>query len=252
MMHRLLPCLTIFENKLIKTINFNIKNSNYIGDPLNAVKIFNEKKAEEIIVLDIGATIKNTSPNFDLIKKISSVSRMPVCYGGGIKNIEQAREILSYGIEKISISSAIFDSPSLIDNLVTKIGKQSVSVTIDIKKIDNEYIIFTHNAKKRQSLSLIEYVKIFKNNVGEIILNNIDLDGTMNGIDKDLIGLVYNEVNVPIVVLGGFGNIKQIKDLFNNFDVIGAACGSLFIYKGDNKAVLINYPIDKIKNKIVK
>lgn len=247
-MKRLIPCLTIHRNKLVKTINFDIKNSNYIGDPLNTVKILNEKEAEEIIIIDIGATIENSNLNFELIKKISSISRMPVCYSGGIKSVSQVDRIFSYGIEKISISSIIFEDFDFLEQLVKSFGRQSISVTIDIKKIQNEYFIFTHNAKVLQKIKLMNLIEKIKDLAGEIIINNIDHDGRMNGIDLEIIKKIYNEVDIPIVALGGFGDINQLKDFFEIFQDIGAACGSLFIYKGKNKAVLINYPIDKIKN----
>lgn len=240
--NRLIPCLTISNRKLVKTKNFNLENLNYIGDVLNGIRIFNEKKAQELIILDINATINNTEPNFDLINKISNITRMPLNYGGGIKNLEQAKKILSLGVEKISISSAAFENKNFIKNLSREVGNQSITLVLDIKKINNEYTVFTHNAKKNTGLTLLESYSIFKDYIGELLINNIDNDGMMKGPNYELISNIYPKIEVPLVVMGGFGQLAEIKNIFDKYSIIGVACGSLFIYKGNNKAVLINYP----------
>ena len=144
---RIIPCLLLSKNDLVKTVNF--KNPNYIGDPINAVKIFNEKKVDELFLLEINATVKNYEPNFELIKKIARESRMPICYGGGIKNLDQAKQILSFGVEKIALSSIIFDDKNIVSDISKFSGSNSTVAVLDIKKIDDDYFIFTHNGKKK-------------------------------------------------------------------------------------------------------
>ena len=243
--NRLIPCLTISNKKLVKTQNFDLNNLNYIGDILNSIRIFNEKEAEELIIIDINATLDGAEPNFDLINKISNITRMPVTYGGGIKNLEQAKKILSLGVEKISISSAAFENKNFIKNLSNEIGNQSISLTLDVKKINNKYIVFTHNAKRNIGVALLECYSMFKDYIGELVINNIDNDGLMNGPDYQLISDIYQKIKVPLVIMGGFGKLIEIKSVFDKYPIIGVACGSLFIYKGIHRAVLINYPKNK-------
>ena len=247
---RIIPILTILNDDLVKTKFFNQTNLTYIGDILNAVRIFNDKNAEEIIINDIGATVNNKKPNFSLIKKISSISRMPISYGGGIKSLEDAKKILSYGIEKISISSALFENDNILEEFVSEIGSQSVSVTIDLKMINDDYFIFTNNGKTHKKVILNEFIKKISKFAGELVINSIDNDGTMNGPDERMISNIYKELKIPLVVTGGFGKIDDIINICNKYDIIGVACGSLFVYKGNNNAVLINYPIDEIRRKL--
>ncbi len=247
---RIIPCLNIFEGKLIKTIKFNLKEYTYLGDVLNTVKIFNENKAEELIIKDIGATINNTPPRYKLIERISNISRMPICYGGGIKTIDQAKILLESGIEKISISTSAINNIDFINQLSNKIGMQSVSVTLDYKKINNDYIIFTSNGKVNTQKNLFDFIEIIKDSIGELTINDIDRDGTMIGPDYNLIEKVYSQLKIPLVVMGGFGTIDEISLLFNKYNQIGAACGSLFVFKGKNRAVLINYPRKEILDKV--
>ena len=172
---------------------------------------------------------------------------MPVCYGGGIHKISHAEQILSSGIEKICTSSAAIKNMEFLHLLSKTFGKQSISVVVDIRKINGEYSIFTHNGKINTHTKIIDYLLKLNEIVGEIVINNIDRDGRMGGADKELIKKIYSKVNVPLVVLGGFGTIDQVKDFFHSFEIIGVACASMFLYKGKNNAVLINYPIDQIK-----
>ena len=247
---RIIPCLTIYEGKLIKTKNFNISNSTYVGDVLNAVRIFNEKEAEELIVLDIGASINNTLPDFNLIEKISNVSRMPICYGGGINKVDQAKIISSYGIEKISLSSIAINNFEIVKEISKTIGKQSVSVIFDVKKINNEFLVHKTNGKVNTLKNIFEMIDTVQPYVGEVVINNIDRDGTMLGYDEYLMYDIVNASMVPVVYMGGAGCINDLVKFLNRFDVVGAACGSLFIFKGQNNAVLINYPRNEILEKV--
>ena len=245
---RIIPCLLISKNDLVKTVNF--ENPNYIGDPINAVKIFNEKKADELFLLEIFATTKNYEPNFDLIQKIARESRMPICYGGGIKNLDQAKRIFNFGIEKIALSSVIFEDINIVSDISNYSGSNSTVVVLDIKKVNEQYLIFTHNGKKQNKINLYDLIdKLQDLGAGEIVINSIDRDGTMKGFDFKLIDKIIDKINLQISILGGAGSYTHIQEAVQKYGSIGISCGSLFVYKGSRKAVLINYPNleDKIK-----
>ena len=250
MLHpRIIPNLLIHNKGLVKTVNF--KNPKYVGDPLNAVKIFNEKSVDELIITDIDATVSNTEPDYSLIEKIANQSRMPLCYSGGIKKLDQAKNIFSLGIEKIAISSAAIENPNLIKDIAESVGNQSVVVVLDVKKkfLGLGYDIFTHNGKKKTGIELTDFIdKIKKMGVGEILLNSIDQDGTMLGYDYNLVEKVKKLTTLPLTVLGGAGSLDDIGNLIKRYKIIGAGAGSLFVFKGKYKAVLINYPnqVEKI------
>tara|TARA_B100002051_G_scaffold261542_1_gene283165 strand:+ start:230 stop:1009 length:780 start_codon:yes stop_codon:yes gene_type:complete len=242
---RIIPTLLVQNKGLVKTINF--KSGKYVGDPINAVKIFNEKEVDELIVIDIDATVKGESPNFELIKNLAVECRMPLCYGGGIKTVEQAKKIVGLGVEKVAISSfAIEDSKFLLE-IGKVIGLQSVVVVLDYKvrkKIfGSEVSIFTHNGTKKINILFYDFIKTLNEiGVGEIVLNSIDNDGLMNGYDINTIKKVREICNVPLTVLGGAGSYSDIKNIIQLFGTIGVSAGSVFVFKGQYKAVLINYP----------
>lgn len=240
---RITPCLLVHNNGLVKTIGF--KSPKYVGDPINAVKIFNEKESDELIVLDIDATVNNAEPNYALIAKLATECRMPLCYGGGVRTLEQAKRIISLGVEKVAISSAAIENPNLISQVAGEIGRQSVVVVLDVKKrlLSKGSDVWTHNGKKNTKRSAIEVaVQVEELGAGEIVLNSIDNDGQMKGYDIPLAQLLRQAVKIPITVLGGAGSLKDIADLISACGVIGAAAGSLFVFKGSYRAVLINYP----------
>lgn len=239
---RIIPCLLIHKNGLYKTLKFS--NHKYVGDPINAVKIFNEKEVDEIMVIDIDASINKVEPNYNLIRKIAKECRMPLCYGGGIKTVEQAKRIINLGVEKIAISSIVIDNIKIIDDLAHIIGNQSIVVVIDVKKSNNfTYDIYYLNGRYRANFSFEDYLKILnEKQVGEIVINSIDNDGVMNGYDINLIEKVRDLTDVPITAIGGAGTYNDLKLLINKFNLIGAAAGSLFVFKGKFRAVLINYP----------
>lgn len=249
---RIIPCLLIDNKGLVKTVRF--KDPKYVGDPLNAVRIFNEKKVDEIMVLDISATREGREPDYALIEKIASECRMPLCYGGGISSLKQARRILALGVEKISLSSQAIANPSMITDIAQQVGNQSVVVTIDLKKkkLGSGYDIYTHNGKKKQKLKLTDFVQhVQALGVGEIVINSIDRDGTMAGYDEQLIDQVCKMTRVPLTVLGGAGSLDDIAKLVARQKIIGAAAGSLFVFKGKFRAVLINYPSKVEKDKLL-
>lgn len=240
---RIIPCLLVHNKGLVKTVNF--KNPKYVGDPINAVKIFNEKEVDELIVLDIDASVQNREPDFTMIKNLAAECRMPLCYGGGVKTVSHARQIINLGAEKVALSSAAVENPQLVSDIAAAVGQQSVIVVIDVRKkgLLGKYEVFTHNGTKPTGKSPREFSQELERlGVGEIVVNSIDNDGAMKGFDLKLIQSVRDAVNVPMTVLGGAGNLSDIKDIINRFGIIGVAAGSLFVFKGVYKAVLINYP----------
>lgn len=240
---RITPCLLIDNDELYKTVNF--KSPKYVGDPLNAVRIFNEKEVDELVVLDITSTQKNKEPDWNLISHISRECRMPLCYGGGVNTIEHVEKLVSLGVEKVAIGYAAFINPEMIRQAINRVGRQSVVGILDVKKnrLKRNYEAFVFRGNKKTNMNHIEYSNYLINlGVGEILLQNIDLDGTMKGFDKKLIKDIYENIEIPLTVLGGASSLEDIKTLVNQFKIIGIAAGSIFIFKGKYKAVLINYP----------
>lgn len=239
---RIIPSLLIQDNGLVKTVNF--KNPKYVGDPINAVRIFNEKEVDELAIFDIDATAKGLEPNYSLIERIANQSRMPLCYGGGVKTVEQAQRIFGLGIEKIALSSAVLQNPGLITQIAERVGSQSVIVVLDIKKkLFGGYEVYTHNGKKSTGINPVKFVEeAQKLGAGEIIINSIDQDGVMKGYDMNLIDKIREKISLPLTVLGGAGSLNDIKQVIDKHGIIGVAAGSLFVFKGVYKAVLINYP----------
>ncbi|MBW0434140.1 imidazole glycerol phosphate synthase subunit HisF [Leptospira yasudae] len=240
---RIIPALLVQEGGLVKTTKFS--NERYIGDPINAVRIFNEKEADELAVLDISASRNGLEPDFRLIERLANECRMPLCYGGGIKNLEQANRILSFGVEKIVVSSLIIENPKTVSEMARYLGNQSVVVAIDYKKamLSKRSEVMIHNGTKKTGKNPEDLVKeAIELGAGEILLNSIDRDGMMDGYEIEMIKKIRNICTVPITVLGGAGSLEHIKNLIQEIGTIGVAAGSLFIYKGVHKAVLINYP----------
>ncbi len=242
---RIIPCLLVHQEGLVKTQIF--KNPKYVGDPINAVKIFNEKEADELIVLDIDATRLGYGPNFDLISRISDECRMPLCYGGGVKTAKQAEKIICMGVEKVAISSVAIDSPSIVSEFVSAVGSQSVVAIIDVRKkkgiFKQGYEVYSHNATKAHRLNPVHLALELQDfGIGEIVINSIDRDGIMQGYDLDLAKIFKKNLNVPMTMLGGAGSLEHLESLFDTVGIMGAAAGSLFVFKGKYRAVLISYP----------
>ncbi|MBJ92991.1 MAG: imidazole glycerol phosphate synthase subunit HisF [Rickettsiales bacterium] len=240
---RLIPCLLVRNKGLVKTVRFG--ESKYVGDPINAVKIFNEKAVDELVVIDIDATAKGTEPNYELIANLASECRMPLCYGGGIKSVQQARQIVSLGVEKVALSSAAIERPQLVAEIAEQVGNQSVVTVLDIKKkrLWSRYEVFTHNGKRATGQDPVSLARTLEaQGAGEIVINAIDRDGVMEGYDLELARKIREATSVPLTVLGGAGSLADVRALIDAFGVIGASAGSLFVFKGIYRAVLINYP----------
>ena len=249
---RIIPCLLVHNKGLVKTVKFS--HPKYVGDPINAVKIFNEKEVDELMVVDIDATAENKEPDYKVIENLAAECRMPLCYGGGIKTVEQAQRIFSLGVEKIAISSIALENPALISQIAIRVGNQSVIVVLDVKKktFGSRYEIWTHNATKNTEKDPVEFAKQCEAlGAGEIIINSIDQDGIMKGYDLTIIDNIRESISLPITVLGGAGTLNDIGKLIKKHGIIGAAAGSLFVFKGKYKAVLINYPNHTEKESLI-
>lgn len=250
---RIIPCLLVHKGGLVKTVGF--KAPKYVGDPINAVKIFNEKEVDELTVLDIDATANKAEPDYRMIANLAAECRMPLCYGGGIKTAEQAKQIIGLGVEKVAISSAAVDNPDLISRIADEIGRQSVVVVLDVKKrmLGGDYDVFTQNAQRNTKRSVSDLALLAeKHGAGELVINSIDRDGQMKGYDLALAQKVRQLVNIPITILGGAGALTDLDALIRACGVIGASAGSLFVFKGVYKAVLINYPTLAQRDDLVK
>jgi cyclase len=251
---RISPCLLVHKKGLVKTVNF--KDPKYVGDPINAVKIFNEKEVDELIVLDIDATIEGREPDFEMIRNLAIECRMPFCYGGGIKTAQQAKKIISLGAEKVAISSAAISNTEILIEIGQAIGMQSVVVVLDIRRKKSllgggGYEIVTHNAKNIAKVKLTELItQLNEIGVGEIVINSVDNDGNMEGFDYKLIDIVRENSDLPMTILGGAGKIDDLKEAIERYKTIGVSAGSLFVFKGKYRAVLINYPSFEDRKKL--
>ncbi|MGV3684502.1 MAG: AglZ/HisF2 family acetamidino modification protein [Daejeonella sp.] len=248
---RIIPCLLVHDKGLVKTVNF--KDPKYLGDPINAVRIFNEKQVDELTILDIDATVQNREPDFKMIEHWASECRMPLCYGGGVKTVQQAQRIFSLGVEKIAMSSGVVNNLDLVSQISQRVGNQSVVVTLDVKrKLFGGYEVYTHNGKIATGKNPLELAaKLQERGAGEIVINSIDHDGMMKGYDIPLVEKMRKCISVPLTILGGAGKLEDIGDLVRRFGIIGASAGSLFVFKGKYKAVLINYPDPNEKDTLI-
>ncbi len=249
---RIIPTLLVHKKGLVKTVKF--KDPKYVGDPINAVKIFNEKEVDEIIVLDIDASVNGNEPDYKLIENLAFECRMPLCYGGGIKTTEQAQRIFSLGVEKIAISSVALVNPSIISSIADRVGNQSVVVVLDVmkKKFSSKYEIFIYNGTKSTGINPVDFAIELENlGAGELVINSIDHDGVMSGFDMNLIHKVRDVINIPLTVMGGAGTLIDIGTVIQQHGIIGVAAGSQFVFKGKYRAVLINYPNEAEKEHLI-
>lgn len=237
---RYIPVLLIDDGELTKTYKF--KEGIYVGDPINAIRIFNEKQVDELGLFDISVTKNNSQIDFELLKDIAVNANMPLLYGGGIKTVSDASKIISLGFEKVSISASFFSNPNLIKDIRTEIGGQSVTVCLDVRKSNNDYLIYTHRGTKQVNIGLRESLKIIEqNSIGEVIINSIDRDGTFSGYDIELAKFVRENTSLNVTILGGCTDLQNIIELENNIGICGCAAGSFFTFIGKNNAVLLNY-----------
>lgn len=238
---RIIPCLTIQDNDLVKTIQF--KNPRYIGDPVNSVKIFNDKGVDELCILDITASKLNKEPNYQLLQEIANEAFMPLSYGGGLKTLDQVKRIIKMGYEKVVFNTSFINNPQLIKETVAFLGSSGVVISIDVKKnMFGKYTAYTNDGSQEVKKNLIEVIKLVEElNAGEIIINSITNDGIMEGYDLNLIKQVCESINIPVIAIGGAKGVSDLKKAIE----VGAhsvAASSMFIYYGKQKAVLITIP----------
>jgi imidazole glycerol phosphate synthase subunit hisF len=241
---RIIPILLYDDRDLVKTVQFGKRT--YLGDPINAVKIFNRKGIDELSVLDIGATKNKREPDFELLRDIASEAFMPLSCGGGVTTVEQVRELLAIGYEKVVFNTALIRDPSLIQKAADYFGKQSIVASIDAKKSNGEYLCAIADGTELIKKSPVDLAKEAERlGAGEIIINSIDQDGMMNGYDLDLVRSVSNAVTVPVTAVGGARGIRDLKTVLEEGHAHAAAGGSMFVYYGRLKAVLITAPTEK-------
>ena len=240
--NRAIPCLLLRNKGLVKTIKF--KDPKYLGDPINVVRIFNDKEVDELIILDILATLENRRPRLGYIADIASECFMPLCYGGGIRTLDGVKEMINVGVEKISINSYAVENPSFVAAAAELVGSQSIIVSVDVKKNwRGKYEVFTHRAQKATGLDPIAFiVRMAQLGAGEILLNSIDLDGTMNGYDLELIRRATAAVDIPVIACGGAGSIKDLGRAVKEGGASAVAAGSIFVFQGPLRGVLISFP----------
>lgn len=247
--NRVIPCLLLQDGGLVKTEKF--KNPKYVGDPINAIRIFNDKYVDELIFLDINASRLNKEPDYDLIARIAGECFMPLCYGGGIKTLEQARKLVALGVEKISINSTAIQNLDLIKQLVGELGSQSVVGAIDIKRNfwGKEYVYDSSKGRLTNLNPLTHAQNLVAAGVGEIFINDVNRDGTFSGYNIALISSIADKINVPLIACGGASSIDDMQNVFLA-GASAAAAGSLFVFYGPHRAVLINYPDYSIVKKL--
>ena len=242
---RIIPVLLLQNQYLVKSVNF--KKHNYIGDPINAVKIFNDLKADELVFLDIEASGKNSKIDIDFVKQISEEANMPFSIGGGIKTIDQIREIISSGAERVIIGSKAVENPLFVKRASETFGSSTISVCIDYRKsLFKGLKVFYKNGKISSPHSPIDFAKLMESHgAGEVIVQSIDRDGKMEGYDLDVLKEISNTVSIPITALGGASNYEDFQNCYHKTLVNGLASGSVFVYQNKMKGVLINYPENK-------
>lgn len=242
MKHRIIPVLLLKDNYLYKGLKF--KDHKYIGDPVNAVKIFNDKEVDELIFLDITASVENKEPNLGILKDIASECFMPLGYGGGVKSVEMIREVLNIGLEKVIINTHAIRNPSLISSAVDYFGSSTIVGSIDAKKnILGKYNVYINSGHEKTSWHPVAWAKELERlGVGEIIINSIDQDGSRKGYDLDLVKSVASSVSVPVIASGGSSSLFHMAEACNKCGASAAAGGAQFVFHGKFNAVLITYP----------
>ena len=244
---RVIPCLLLKNGGLYKTVRF--KEPRYLGDPINTLKLFNDKEADELVILDIAASANGAEPNLDYIKRVTRECFMPICYGGGVSSLKQIEALFRLGVEKVALNTSLFVNPNLVSEAAKIFGSQSIVASIDVKKgIFGSYSVRVVSGSKDTKCNPIQYANRAEElGVGEILLTSIDRDGMMNGYDYELIEKVSSVVNIPVIVNGGAGNLADCVKAIHS-GASAAAAGSLFVYYGPLRAVLINYPTQKELN----
>jgi cyclase len=239
--HRVIPCLLLRNGGLVKTLKF--AEPKYVGDPINAIRIFNEKEVDELMVLDISASKERREPDYELVAQFAGECFMPLCYGGGVRTVEQARRLFAAGVEKICIQSAVLDDPALITQIAERFGSQAVVVSVDVK---TDWLgrrrLFGAAAGKTLAKPWLDFMReMVAAGAGEVVLNAVDRDGTMQGMDLELIRSATATLSVPLIAMGGVGSLADIQAAVRA-GASAVAAGAFFVFHGPHRAVLITYP----------
>jgi len=239
---RIIPVLLLRRRSLVKSVKF--RNPTYVGDPINTVRIFNEREVDELIIVDINASPEHEDPNYDLIEEIAAEAFMPFAYGGGVSSVEHARELFRRGAEKVVVNTAACRDPELVSRLASAFGSQSVVASIDCKrKWQGGWRVLTCHGREKTAWEPEAWaVELEKRGAGEIMLTSIDQDGTFKGYDVELTRTVVNAVDLPVIACGGAGNLEHVNQALNDGGAMAAGAGSLFVFQGSNRSVLVNYP----------
>jgi cyclase len=239
--HRVIPCLLMLDDGLVKTSRF--AKPKYVGDPINAIRIFSDKEVDELMVLDIGASRGGKEPNYELIEQFAGECFMPLCYGGGIRTVEQARRLFALGVEKVCLQSAALDDLSIVTRIAEQFGSQSVLVSVDVKSNWlGRNLLYSSRSGKVVDRPWLQFLRdAVAAGAGEVVLNSVDRDGTMQGMDLALIREASSAVPVPLVAVGGAGSLKDIKAAVDA-GASAVSAGALFVFHGPHRAVLITYP----------
>jgi cyclase len=247
---RVIPCLLVTKRRLVKTVRFG--HPTYIGDPVNAVKIFNDKEVDEIIILDIAAPRANGEPDYDFVRQMAEECFMPLCYGGGIRSVEQARRLIQLGVEKIALNTQAIENPALVRELAETFGSQSIVVSIDVKQgLFGKYRVMTRAGRKASRLPPVAVAEqMAQMGAGELVVNSIDRDGTMLGYDLPLIRSIASAVDIPVIALGGAGSVEHLAAAVRTGGASAVAAGSLFVFQGKHRAVLITYPSQDVLQQV--
>lgn len=239
--HRVIPCLLLKNNGLVKTLKFD--KPKYVGDPINAIRIFNDKEVDELMVLDITASKDHREPNFELIEQFASECFMPLCYGGGLRTVEQAHKLFTLGVEKVCLQTAALEDLTLVNNISERFGSQSVMVSVDLKEnwLGKKKL---YSSATRKTINLdwkLFLSRAVEAGAGEVVINSVDRDGMMQGMDLAVIHEVARSLDVPTIAVGGVGSLNDIKQAIDA-GASAVAAGSFFVFHGPHRAVLITYP----------
>lgn len=247
---RVIPCLLLKNRSLVKTDRF--KKANYIGEPLNAVRIFNEKEVDELVLLDITATLEKREPNYDLIAEIAAECFMPFSYGGGIRSIETMQKIFNLGAEKVILNSYAVEHPDFVRQAAKKFGSQSIVVSIDVKRnLFGAYAVYSHGGRRNTGLAPVEYAKRMEElGAGEILLTSMERDGTWEGYDNELVRTVTTAVHIPVIASGGAGKASDFTEAVEQGKASAVAIGSMAVYHGKGQGVLINFPDSELLKEV--
>ena len=239
---RVIPCLLLKDGGLVKTIRFS--DPKYVGDPINTIKIFNDKEVDELLLLDITASREHKGPAYGTIAEVASECFMPMCYGGGVTTLEQAKRIVGLGVEKIAINHAAIANPFLIGELADALGSQAVVLSVNVKKNwRGKFRVFDSATGKLTDLEPLEHAeRIVEMGAGEVLINDVDRDGTQQGYNLDLIRRFTDRLNVPVIACGGAWTTEHLRDAVNASGASAVAAGSMFVFQGPHRAVLISYP----------